>query len=54
MQESVRLVAMRAARARLLAVARSVGRLTAVPKYISSGVWPAKAACGICVLCCST
>jgi len=35
------------------AAASCAGGSTAVPKYISSGVWPAKAECGIWVLCSS-
>src|SRR5208283_2325708 len=48
------LVFMRASRARACAVARLAGTFSPRPKYISSGVWPAKAACGTTVLYCWT
>jgi len=48
------LVFMRASRARACAAARLAGTCSPRPKYISSGVCPAKAAWGTTVLCCST
>jgi hypothetical protein len=41
-------------RARACPAARLAGTCSPRPKYISSGVCPAKAACGTTVLCCST
>ena len=52
MQVIARFAASRSARALLRAAASSVGRSTAVPKYISSGVCPPKAGWGIFVAAC--
>ena len=51
--DAARFAARRFSRAAILAAASSSGRLVAVPKYTSSGVWPRNAACGIWVLCAS-
>jgi hypothetical protein len=53
-QDSSRLDFMRASLARARPVARSTGTWSPRPKYISSGVWPAKAEWGTTELCCST
>ena len=53
-QEAIRLVVRRASRALFRDSASCAGRFGAVPKYISSGVWPRNAAWGILVLCSST
>ena len=49
-----RLEARRSSRARALRSASWSGTWAPVPKYISSGVWPRNAECGMCALCCST
>src|SRR5664279_4366882 len=53
-QDSSRLYFMRADLACARAAARSTGICSPWPKYISSGVWPAKAECGTTEFCCST
>src|SRR5450631_640581 len=53
-QDSSRLDFMRASLARARPTARSTGTWSPRPKYISSGVWPAKAEWGTTELCCST
>src|ERR1019366_318136 len=50
-QETARFTASRRPRALPRATTSSSGRFLAVPRYISSGVWPANAECGIFALC---
>jgi len=53
-QETARFGASRRSRTFPRATTSSSGRLFAVPRYISSGVWPVNAECGIFGLCSST
>jgi tetratricopeptide (TPR) repeat protein len=53
-QETARFTASRRSRAFARATTSSSGRFLAVPRNISSGVWPANAECGIFALCSST
>ena len=53
-QRRARFASIRSRRAKERWRARSSGTLAPLPKYISSGVWPWNAECGMVELCCTT